>query len=249
MVVPRLYEVEGRRAQIEHVGALPLIRLMPSDPSGWRFSVKYAIDRVVAAVLLALVSPVLAAVALALLVSMGRPLLFRQRRVGRDGREFEMLKFRTLRGSPAEDGELDARWAAAVIGPEPAGARPAAASPTGDDGRVTRVGNALRTCSLDELPQLWNVLRGDMSLVGPRPERTHYVMRFRDAVPRYPERHRVKSGLTGWAQINGLRGETSLHDRVEWDNFYIENWSPWLDLRILALTIPALLGRRRRAGR
>ncbi len=97
--------------------------------------------------------------------------------------------------------------------------------------------------SLDELPQLWNVLRGDMSLVGPRPEMPHYVEQFEHAIYRYPDRHRVKSGLTGWAQIHGLRGDTSLSDRIEWDNFYIENWTPWLDLKILLLTLPAVLRR------
>src|ERR671933_1595065 len=110
------------------------------------------------------------------------------------------------------------------------------------DPRRTPVGALLRRLSLDELPQLWNVLRGDMSLIGPRPELPHYVERFQDVVYRYPDRHRVKSGVTGWAQIHGLRGDTSLLDRVEWDNFYIENWSFLLDLRILARTIPAVLG-------
>jgi lipopolysaccharide/colanic/teichoic acid biosynthesis glycosyltransferase len=109
--------------------------------------------------------------------------------------------------------------------------------------RRTPLGRALRAMSLDELPQLWNVLRGDMSLVGPRPEMPHYVERFENAIPRYPDRHRVKSGLTGWAQIHGLRGDTSLSDRIEWDNFYIENWTPWLDLKILVLTLPAVLRR------
>jgi lipopolysaccharide/colanic/teichoic acid biosynthesis glycosyltransferase len=113
----------------------------------------------------------------------------------------------------------------------------------GDDSR-TRLGGLLRKLSIDELPQLWNVLRGDMSIVGPRPERAHYVELFEQAIYRYPDRHRVKSGLTGWSQVNGLRGETSLADRIEWDNFYIENWSPWLDLKILMKTIPALVAGR-----
>src|SRR6202008_1764080 len=107
-----------------------------------------------------------------------------------------------------------------------------------------RIGAILRKFSIDELPQVWNVVRGEMSLIGPRPERDHYVQRFEDAIYRYPERHRVKSGLTGWAQVNGLRGETSLADRIEWDNFHIENWSLWLDLKILVKTIPALLAGR-----
>jgi exopolysaccharide biosynthesis polyprenyl glycosylphosphotransferase len=235
MVVPRLYEVEGRRAWTEHLGALPIITLDPPRPHSWPFAVKYALDRVVAAVALAALAPLLAVVAVAILVDSGRPILFRQKRVGLDGRVFEMLKFRTMRGTPEAGGELDAEWAAMATG---GGAPPDSAAHTDD--RRTRLGSALRKLSIDELPQLWNVLRGDMSIVGPRPERLHYVELFEQSIDRYPERHRVKSGLTGWSQVNGLRGETSLEDRVEWDNFYIENWSPWLDLKILFKTIPAL---------
>jgi exopolysaccharide biosynthesis polyprenyl glycosylphosphotransferase len=238
LVVPRLYEVEGRRYDVEHLGAVPLIRLHDGEGVGWQLAVKYAIDRVVAALALVVVAPLLAVVALAVLVGMGRPVLFRQRRVGRDGVEFDMLKFRTMRGTPNADGEADATWASLMVQGGPVGVQPAA------DDRRTPLGDLLRRLSVDELPQFWNVVRGDMSLVGPRPERVHYVRQFEDAVYRYPDRHRVKSGLTGWAQIHGLRGETSLADRVEWDNYYIENWSPWLDLRILLRTLPALLPRR-----
>jgi lipopolysaccharide/colanic/teichoic acid biosynthesis glycosyltransferase len=204
------------------------------------FAAKYALDRVFAGVSLVLLAPVLGLVALAVLVSMGRPLFFRQQRVGRDGTIFEMLKFRTMRGLPEQAGEADAQWAAQALG---LGDTDVPFSPAADD-RRTPLGAFLRRLSIDELPQLWNVLRGEMSLVGPRPERAHYVERFEQAVYRYPDRHRVKSGLTGWAQIHGLRGETSLKDRVEWDNFYIENWSPWLDVKILLRTVPALIGRR-----
>jgi lipopolysaccharide/colanic/teichoic acid biosynthesis glycosyltransferase len=112
-------------------------------------------------------------------------------------------------------------------------------TPAGD--RRTRFGRILRRFSLDELPQLWNVVLGEMSLVGPRPERVEYVRHFEQAVYRYDERHRVKSGITGWAQVHGLRGRTSLSDRVEWDNYYIENWSPWLDFKIILLTLACIL--------
>ena len=145
-------------------------------------------------------------------------MLFRQRRVGRDGPHFEMLKFRTMHGTRS-DGEPDAEWARSCW------RRATRTRPRLAADRRTRFGHLLRRLSIDELPQLWNVLRGDMSLVGPRPERVQYVEQFEDAIYRYPDRHRVKSGLTGWAQVNGLRGETSLADRIEWDNFYIENWS------------------------
>jgi exopolysaccharide biosynthesis polyprenyl glycosylphosphotransferase len=235
-VVPRLYEVEGRRMQVEHLGALPLVQLGANDPRGWQMSVKYALDRVVSAFFLLACAPILAAVAVAILVTMGRPVFFRQRRVGRDGHSFEMLKFRTMRGSPETDGEADARWASQIV----AGPHLGGHAPSGGD-RSTALGSWLRRLGIDELPQLWNVLRGDMSLVGPRPEREGYVQRFGEIIYRYPERHRMKSGLTGWAQVHGLRGETSLADRIEWDNFYIENWSPWLDLEVLLRTLPAVL--------
>jgi exopolysaccharide biosynthesis polyprenyl glycosylphosphotransferase len=238
MVVPRLYEVEGRRVRTEHLGALPVITLSPSDPRGWQFALKYASDRVIAGIALLALAPLLAAVSLAILVTSGGPVLFRQRRVGRDGHVFEMLKFRTMHGTPEDGGEFDAGWASLTTGVAPRRDNPEPAD------RRTAVGALLRKLSIDELPQLWNVLRGDMSIVGPRPERVHYVELFEQAIYRYPDRHRVKSGLTGWAQVNGLRGQTSLADRIEWDNFYIENWSPQLDLKILVKTIPALLAGR-----
>jgi exopolysaccharide biosynthesis polyprenyl glycosylphosphotransferase len=240
-VVPRLYEVGGMRMDVDHLGALPLVGLRATDPRGTQFAVKYALDRVIAAAVIITIAPLIGAVALAVLVSMGRPILFRQKRVGRDGRVFEMYKFRTMRGGPSESGEADAGWASLVL----AGGEPVSLPeilPMED--RRTPVGSLLRKLSLDELAQLWNVVRGDMSLIGPRPERAHYVQAFDEAIYRYPDRHRVKSGLTGWAQVHGLRGETSLADRVEWDNFYIENWSPWLDLKIVLMTVPALFGRR-----
>jgi exopolysaccharide biosynthesis polyprenyl glycosylphosphotransferase len=240
MVVPRLYEVEGRRTRTEHLGALPVVSLHPSDPRGWQFTLKYAIDRVVAGFALLMLAPILALIALAILIDSGRPLFFRQRRIGRDGHAFDMLKFRTMHGDPAANGEHDQGWAARTLGHT----QPAVLARLAPVDRRTRVGALLRKLSLDEAPQLWNVLRGEMSLVGPRPERDHYVERFEEAIYRYPDRHRVKSGLTGWAQVNGLRGETSLADRIEWDNFYIENWSFWLDLRILVKTIPAMLAGR-----
>ena len=241
MVVPRLYEVEGRRAAVDHLGGLPLVSVRAADADGWQFSIKYAIDRIVAGTALILLAPLLALIAFGVVLTTGRPVLFRQPRVGRDGHVFEILKFRTMRGAPESDGEADAHWASLVLAGTPV-QTPAAVPPLED--RRTHFGTLLRTLSLDELPQLWNVVMGDMSLIGPRPERPHYVERFEDVIYRYPERHRVKSGLTGWAQVHGLRGNTSLADRIEWDNFYIENWSPWLDLKILFLTLPAVLGRR-----
>jgi exopolysaccharide biosynthesis polyprenyl glycosylphosphotransferase len=235
-VVPRLYERTTTRLSVEHVGGLPLVSAHPSDPRGLHYVVKYAVDRLVSLALLFVLAPVLLGAAVATYLSVGRPILFRQRRIGRDGVEFDMLKFRTMRGSPDDRGELDARWAERQLGGRSLGV---VASSANDDPR-TRVGSFLRRSSLDELPQLLNVLRGHMSLVGPRPERTHYVRRFEGNVYRYGERHRVKSGITGWAQVNGLRGQTSLDDRVEWDNYYIENFSLWFDVKILLLTVAAV---------
>jgi exopolysaccharide biosynthesis polyprenyl glycosylphosphotransferase len=229
-IVPRLFELKGSRVGIEHLGGLSLVQLDPSNPDGWQFRLKYAFDRVVAALLLLLLAPVILTAMLAVRLSLGRPVLYRQLRVGRDGHAFWMLKLRTLRPAAMAEHEADADWAAEELGEAVAREEPL-------EERMTRVGAALRRTGIDELPQLWNVLRGDMSLVGPRPERAAYAARFEGRLYRYGDRHRVKSGLTGWAQINGLRGKTSLRDRVEWDNHYIENWSPWLDLKILLRTL------------
>jgi exopolysaccharide biosynthesis polyprenyl glycosylphosphotransferase len=228
-VVPRLFERMPSRVDVTHVGGLPLLHLRPSNPRGTQYAVKYALDRVLAVVAIVLLSPLLAAITLAVLVSLGRPVLYRQRRVGRDERPFEMLKFRTMRPASASDDtslELTAETA-----------------PGGVEGtdRRSRVGALLRKSSMDELPQLLNIARGDMSFVGPRPERPEFAEYFDENVYRYGERHRVKGGLTGWAQIHRLRGKTSLADRVEWDNYYIENFSLWLDLKIILLTVPEVL--------
>jgi exopolysaccharide biosynthesis polyprenyl glycosylphosphotransferase len=229
VVVPRLFEEVSNRVEVEHLGGVPLLRAATVDPKGWQFSIKYAIDRVVAAVVLVLASPLLLGLALAVRLSSPGPILYRQRRVGLDGREFDMLKLRSMRVAEKPEEFVPGEGLA----------------PGGVEGvdRRTRTGEIMRRLSLDELPQLLNVLRGDMSLVGPRPERTQYARTFEEHIYRYGDRHRVKSGLTGWAQVQGLRGQTSLSDRVEWDNYYIENWSLWLDLKIVLMTIPALLGR------
>jgi exopolysaccharide biosynthesis polyprenyl glycosylphosphotransferase len=221
--VPRLFERMPRNVSLEHLGGLPLIRIPYSDPMSFRFRTKYALDRVLAGALLVLLGPLMGLIAAAVALQMGRPVVFRQRRVGRDGRVFEMLKFRSMK---------------IAAGDAPPPELPPGTAPGGVEGedRRTRLGTFLRRTSLDELPQLVNVARGEMSLVGPRPERPEFVTTFASEVHRYGERHRMKAGITGWAQVNGLRGKTSLEDRVEWDNYYIENWSFGLDLKILLLT-------------
>jgi exopolysaccharide biosynthesis polyprenyl glycosylphosphotransferase len=228
--VPRLYETMTSRLTVEHLGGLALISARQSNPKGIQFTVKYAADRAVAAALLLLALPLMVPAAVGILLTLGRPIFFRQVRVGRDGRTFAMLKFRTMR--PHGEEEL----------PPPTLDLPPDTAPGGVEGgdRRTRLGAVLRRTSLDELPQLINVLKGEMSLIGPRPERPEFVGMFEESVYRYSDRHRVKSGITGWAQVNGLRGKTSLSDRVEWDNYYIENWSLWLDLKVLLLTFLAV---------
>ena len=222
-LVPRLFEKMTDRLTIDHLGGLPLLTAHPRNPKGWQFAVKYAFDRVAALLMLIVMLPLLLVAAVGVYLSLGKPMFFRQLRVGRDGRTFEVLKFRSMRHE--ED--------------------PRANGESSDSERLTRFGSILRSLSIDEIPQLINVLKGEMSLIGPRPERPELVEIFEQNIYRYQDRHRVKSGITGWAQIHGLgRGDDrfaagSLSDRVEWDNYYIENWSLWLDMKIVLRTFRA----------
>jgi exopolysaccharide biosynthesis polyprenyl glycosylphosphotransferase len=225
-VVPRLFDAMSYRAELEHLGALPVFGMRPVDPRGAAFAVKHALDRLLAGVTTVAVSPLLLLLAAGVRLTSPGPILFRQRRVGRDGQLFDVLKFRSMR---LDGSRRSFRLAA---GSAPGGVE-------GDDRRTT-LGRFMRRSSLDELPQLLNVLKGEMSLVGPRPERPEFVSLFEEEIARYGERHRVRAGITGWAQVNGLRGQTSIADRAEWDNYYIENWSLWLDFKILVLTVLAV---------
>ncbi|MQS09854.1 exopolysaccharide biosynthesis polyprenyl glycosylphosphotransferase [Streptomyces alkaliphilus] len=199
-----------------HLWGHPCHRLDPPPRRRAATAAKRSVDVLGAVLGLVLVAPLLVACALAVRLVDGPGVIFRQERVGRNGRPFVLYKFRTLR--PGDDREAATRWSIA------------------DDLRMSRVGRVLRRTSLDELPQLWNVVRGEMSLVGPRPERPHFVERFGQAYPGYAERHRMPVGLTGLAQTSGLRGDTSIEDRARFDNHYIDTWSLWRDLRILART-------------
>ncbi|MCH9700211.1 MAG: sugar transferase [Actinomycetia bacterium] len=229
-VVPRMFDVVGERAWIEHVGGLPLLSLPHTNPRGWQFAFKHGTDRLLATIGLVTIAPLFAALMLLVRLSSPGPIFFRQPRIGRDGRVFDCLKFRSMRPSADADAEFELE---------------AGSAPGGIEGadRRTLIGKIMRSTSLDELPQLINVIKGEMSLVGPRPERPEFVDLFEAQIRRYGERHRVKAGITGWAQVHGLRGQTSIADRAEWDNYYIENWSLALDLKILALTLPAVLRR------
>jgi exopolysaccharide biosynthesis polyprenyl glycosylphosphotransferase len=226
-LVPRFFESVNDRMTLDRLGGLPLIGLSAVDPKGWQFQVKYALDRPIAVLLLLVMAPVMLLSALAVKLTSPGPVLFRQRRVGRDGRMFDILKFRSMRALDDVPAFLPATGVA----------------PGGIEGidRRTPIGRFLRRSGIDELPQLLNVLTGEMSIVGPRPERPEFVELFMTDHDRYSDRHRVKSGITGWAQVHGLRGQTSLADRVEWDNFYIQNWSLWLDVQVMLLTFGALL--------
>ncbi len=229
-VVPRMFDVVGERARVEHVGGLPLLALPHTNPRGWQFVVKHIGDRIVAALGLLVISPLFLLLMVLVRLSSPGPIFFRQPRVGRDGRVFDCLKFRSMRPARTSDADFELKTGAAPGGVE------------GVD-RRSAIGKIMRSTSMDELPQLLNVLKGEMSLVGPRPERPEFVELFDAQIRRYGERHRVKSGVTGWAQVHGLRGQTSIADRAEWDNYYIENWSLALDVKILALTVPAVLRR------
>jgi Undecaprenyl-phosphate glucose phosphotransferase len=216
-MVPDVLQFVTLRAAVEELEGLPVVSLAQSPITGWSRLGKRAMDLVLALTGLVVLSPVLGLIALGVRLSSPGRVFYRQERMGLDGRSFAMLKFRSMHpGAEAESGPV---WAAV------------------DDARRTRLGRTLRRFSLDELPQLWNVVKGDMSLVGPRPERPFFVHQFKTLIPQYMLRHKVKSGLTGWAQVNGLRGNTSLEKRIEYDLYYIQNWSLLLDVKILLLTL------------
>jgi exopolysaccharide biosynthesis polyprenyl glycosylphosphotransferase len=216
-VVPDVLQYYVMRAGIEDLDGLPLINLTQIPLQGWNQIVKRAFDITGSAALLLATSWLFPLIAWLIKREDGGPIFFSQVRTGLDGRSFRLFKFRSMRADAEGDGE--AHWTRTR------------------DSRVTRVGEVLRRTNLDELPQLFNVLRGDMSLVGPRPEQPEFVERFRSRYPAYNVRHRVRAGLTGWAQVNGLRGDTSIRQRIVHDLYYIENWSLSLDMRILWRTL------------
>jgi Undecaprenyl-phosphate glucose phosphotransferase len=216
-VVPDLLQVIALRARLEDLDGVPVININDVPLQGFNSLLKRAIDVAISAAALLVLAIPLAIVALLVKITSRGPVVFRQERMGLDGKSFSIVKFRSM----FDDAERETGPIWAVE----------------DDPRVTPLGKFLRKSNLDELPQLWNVLRGDMSLVGPRPERPHFVEQFKHKIPQYMLRHKVKAGLTGWAQVNGWRGNTPLEKRIEYDLYYIENWSVRLDLKIMWLTL------------
>jgi len=215
---PDIVQIMSTEVTTSDLTGLPMVQIRDVALRGWNLTLKRTMDVIVSAIALVVLSPFLMAVAVAVKTWGGAgPVFYTQERVGLDGKPFHLIKFRSMR----EDAE-------AVTGP-------VWASP--DDRRRTRIGTIMRRWSLDELPQLINVLVGEMSLVGPRPERPHFVEQFSREVPRYAERHNEKAGMTGWAQVNGLRGQTSITERTKYDVFYVENWSLAFDVKILLKTI------------
>lgn len=217
-LVADFYGLMTHHVDVEYVSNVPLLGLksLPLDDP-WNRLVKRLFDVLVSFSLSVLLSPVLTLIAALIKIGSEGSVLYRQERIGRDGKKFVLYKFRTM--------VVDAEKKTGPVWAE------------SDDRRVTKIGKVLRRFNLDELPQLWNVLTGDMSLVGPRPERPHFVEQFRDQIPRYMARHKIKSGLTGWAQIHGLRGNTSLEERIKYDLYYMENWTLMMDVEILIATL------------
>jgi len=216
-VVPDLLQYMTLRARVEDIDGLPTINLSDAPLDGWSRVLKRAFDLGVALVALLIVALPMAVIALLVWLEDRGPIFYRQVRMGLDGVPFEMLKFRSMKlDAESTSGPV---WAAK------------------DDPRTTRLGRFTRRWSLDELPQFWNVIRGEMSIVGPRPERPQFVEQFRSEYPHYMLRHKVRAGITGWAQVHGWRGNTSMRKRIEHDLYYIENWSLLLDIKIVLMTI------------
>ncbi|MCL4459990.1 MAG: undecaprenyl-phosphate glucose phosphotransferase [Chloroflexi bacterium] len=222
-VFPDLFQMMASEVSIGDLNGLPLISVKDVALRGWNLTIKRMMDLVSSAVGLILLSPLMLLItALIKVTSPGGPVFYTQERVGLDGKPFQMLKFRSMR--PGAEDETGPVWAKK------------------GDPRTTRWGAFLRRFSLDELPQLINVLIGEMSLVGPRPERPYFVEQFQRRIPRYVERHNEKAGITGWAQVNGLRGDTSIEERTAYDLWYVENWTIWLDFKILIRSLLVILG-------
>ncbi|PJF34467.1 MAG: undecaprenyl-phosphate glucose phosphotransferase, partial [Candidatus Thermofonsia Clade 1 bacterium] len=226
-IYPDLFSYMAGGMSVDDLGGLPLLSVRDIALRGWKLSLKRGLDIFGAAIGLIFLSPFMLLTALLIKRESPGPVFFVQERMGLDGRPFPMLKFRSMRVDAEKNGP---GWTKE------------------NDPRVTRIGRWMRRNNWDEIPNLINVLLGHMSLVGPRPEQPHFVQQFRERIPRYMERHREKAGVTGWAQVNGLRGDTSIEERLKYDLWYVENWSFWLDVKIILRTIvQTLTGRSKNA--
>ncbi|MBN2189651.1 MAG: undecaprenyl-phosphate glucose phosphotransferase [Candidatus Aureabacteria bacterium] len=219
-MIPDVMQMTVARLGLEEINGIPIMRQkdLPLDHVGNRI-LKRVFDVFGSLAGLIVFSPVLLVFSLLIKAASGGGIFYRQKRVGEDGREFNLYKLRSMK--PDAEDSTGPVWARK------------------DDERTTKVGKIMRKYNIDEIPQFWNVLKGDMSIVGPRPERPHFVCQFKEQIPYYMARHRVKSGLTGWAQVNGYRGDTSLGERIKHDLYYMENWSIMFDLRIILMTLKA----------
>jgi Undecaprenyl-phosphate glucose phosphotransferase len=220
-VFPDVFQIMASEVTIGHLDGLPLLTVRDVALRGWKLTLKRAVDIVVSLLALVVFSPLMLLIALLIKLDSPGPVFYSQERTGLDAKPFKVVKFRTMRAD-----------AEATTGPVWA---------SKNDPRTTRVGRLLRRLSLDELPQFINVFLGEMSVVGPRPERPVFVEQFRRSIPRYMDRHREKAGITGWAQVNGLRGDTSIWERTKYDIWYIENWSLLLDFKIMLKTVVRIL--------
>ncbi|MCH8626484.1 exopolysaccharide biosynthesis polyprenyl glycosylphosphotransferase [Arsenicicoccus piscis] len=220
-VVPRLYELHHVEGDMDTVWGVPLVRLRRAAHRSWTWRIKRLLDVLLSGFAVLVLSPLMGLLALGCRLDGGPGIIFEQDRVGVDGEPVRVMKFRSMR--PVNDAESQTNWNIA------------------NDKRLSAWGKFIRKTSLDELPQLFNILRGDMSVVGPRPERPYFVQQFGELYPSYHARHRVPCGLTGWAAVNGLRGDTSIEERARFDNYYIQNWSLWLDAKIILRTVGAVI--------
>jgi Undecaprenyl-phosphate glucose phosphotransferase len=216
-IIPSIYEFVTLRAEAEMFEGLPIITLQGSPLYGWNLFLKRMVDVCGAAVALVVASPIALMIAVLIKLTSPGPVFYRQTRVGLDGKSFDIIKIRTMCIDAEE--KTGPIWAHS------------------QDPRRTVIGTLLRRTSLDEFPQFWNVLKGEMSIVGPRPERPEFIEKFRSQIPQYNLRHKMKAGITGWAQINGLRGNTCWEKRLAYDMYYIEHWSLWLDVKIMIMTL------------
>lgn len=219
--VPDTFSLMTLNVSPETIGTMPVMELKPIPLDGWGRITKRVFDFLISFLILVVTSPIMLVISILIKISSSGPVIYSHERIGRDEKKFKCHKFRSMYHQSEKKEKK--YWT------------------TANDNRVTPLGNILRKTNLDELPQFWNILVGDMSLVGPRPEQSRFVQKFESEIPEYFKRHRVKAGLTGWAQVNGLKGDTSIRERVRYDIYYIENWSLWFDAKIILKTIWILI--------